>query len=116
MPHKPKPPIRIVAPSFRRPAMAASAFGTRLSIMRFEPPKDFIDLVGDRKLLLELAAAQAGAEVFDHLYDAIERGFEIIAVGEHDVAPNGIGAAGQAQRVTQAAAGEGKRQAGLVGG
>ncbi len=48
--------------------------------------------------------------------EAVERGVEIVRVGQHDVAPDGIGAAGQAQGVAQAAARERERQAGLVGG
>ncbi len=49
------------------------------------------------------------------LRNAIEGALNVFRIGEANVAPDAIGAAGQAQGVAQAAARQGKRQAGLVG-
>src|SRR5690242_14580106 len=76
IPQRPKPPIRMVAPS-RRPSIAASAPLTRLSM---RPPKNFasedsllqiaenlVNLVGGGEFALELALAEIGAEMLDGL-------------------------------------------------
>src|SRR5712664_1218305 len=79
IPHRPKPPIRIVAPSRSR-SIAASALATRLSIYSFLPicrvrfgasllqfPKHLVEFVGSHELVLELPAGEQHAQVLDSL-------------------------------------------------
>ena len=52
------------------------------------------------------------AEMFNRLHHSIECSLNVICVGQNNVAPEGIRAAGYAQGIAQSASGEGQRQSG----
>ena len=56
------------------------------------------------------------AQMLDGLREPVQGHIQIIRIREHDIPPDGIGAARQSQRVAQAASGERERQTGLIGG
>src|SRR5712692_8344005 len=139
MPQTPNPPIRIMTPS-RTCSIAVSALATRLSIRllletgRLRPqgcrthsqpelsrgsllqtPQDFIEFVGGDELVLELPAGEARVQVLDGLGDAVQCPGYIFGVGQPDIAPHRVWAAGQAQHLAQAGAGQRRGQARFVG-
>ena len=74
-----------------------------------------IDFVGGFKFGFEVFAGEAGAEVVDRLGEAVEGVGNVFAVGEAGVAPDVVGAAGEAEHVGEAGPREGERQASFVG-
>src|SRR2546425_9370107 len=145
IPHRPKPPIRIVAPSRSR-SIAASALATRLSIYSFLPilpcalrsnrsrpsglqrpelqevscrsllqfPKHLVEFVSSHELVLELPAGEQHAQVLDSLGHLVKGVRDVVGIGQGDVAPDLIRAAGEAQQIAQTAAREQQGQPRLV--
>ena len=74
-----------------------------------------VDLIGRLELVLEVFGGEVRAQVVDGLSQAVEGVGDIFAVGEAGVAPDVVGAAGKAQHVVEATAGEGEGQARFVG-
>src|SRR4051812_5792312 len=110
MPHSPKPPIRIDAPSGIR-ATAAAALGRILFTwwrlyrrpcrQRGSPPRG----VGEN-LEQALARGQVAAQVLEHRDERIERGADLVGVGPDNVFPDRGGARGEPRGIDQPAAGE----------
>src|SRR5215472_4350062 len=73
-----------------------------------------VQLVGRVKIGFQLARAQALAQLVEAPCEQIERGGKDLPVGEHNVAPHGIGTACQPQRIAQAGTGESDGQAVLI--
>src|SRR5437588_12445551 len=78
--------------------------------------KEFIDVVGGGEFLFQFALPEMGAQVLNGLGKPVESHVEIIGIGQHNIAPDGIRAARESQRVAQAASGERERQTSLIGG
>ena len=76
--------------------------------------KEAIELVGGVEIGFELAGAKAVAQFLEAPGVEIKSGRENFLVGENDVAPGGVGAAREAQRVAESGAGKSDGQAVFV--
>ena len=74
----------------------------------------FVEFVGGVEVGFEFAGAEAFAEIVEAAGEEIERGGKHLSVSEDDVAPGGVGAAGEAQRVAQSRPRQSDGQAVLV--
>ena len=72
--------------------------------------EEFVEFVGSVEVGFQFAGAEALTKIFDAAGEEIEGGGEDFAIGEDDVAPKGVRAAGEAERVAEAGAGEGDGQ------
>src|SRR5579859_4748881 len=86
----------------------------RMTAAELQGTQEFVELVGGVEIGFEVAGAEAFAEVVEAAGEEIERGGEELLVGEDDIAPGGVGATGEAQRIAQAGASEGDGQAVFV--
>src|SRR5260370_23361559 len=68
--------------------------------------EEFVEFVGGVEVGFELARGEFFAKIVETAGEEIERGGEDLLVGENDVAPSGIGAAGKAEGIAEAGAGE----------
>src|SRR5712691_5526788 len=59
-----------------------------------QTPQDFIEFVSGDELVLELPAGEARAQVLDGLGDAVQCPGNIFGVGQPDIAPHRVWAAG----------------------
>lgn len=73
-----------------------------------------VEFIGGVEIGFQFAGAEAFAEIVEAASEKIERGGEDFAVGENNIAPGGIRAAGQAQGVTESRASESDREAVFV--
>jgi hypothetical protein len=69
--------------------------------------QEFVEFVGGVEVGFEFAGGEFFAEVVEAAGEEIERGGENFLVGEDDIAPSGIGAAGEAKGIAEAGTGEG---------
>src|SRR5579859_6339433 len=76
--------------------------------------EELVELVGSVEVGFQFAGVQALAEVVEAAGEKVEGGGEDFAIGEHDIAPGGVRASGEAQRVAQAGAGHSDGQAVFV--
>src|SRR5712692_2479775 len=72
--------------------------------------EEFVEFIGGVKIGFEFAGGEALAKIVEAACEKIESGGEDFLIGEDDVAPSGIRAAGKAERIAQAGTGEGNRQ------
>jgi hypothetical protein len=79
-----------------------------------ETAEEFVEFVGGVKVGFEFAGGEFVAEVVEAAGEEVERGGEDFAIGENDVAPDGVGAAGEAEGIAEAGAGEGDGEAVFV--
>ena len=86
----------------------------RLGRRALQGAEEFVEFVGGVEVGFEFAGAEAVAEIVEAAGEEIEGGGENFAVGEYDVAPGGVGAAGEAQGIAEARAGERDGQAVFV--
>ena len=63
--------------------------------------QEFVKFVGCVEVGFEFAGAEALADIVEASSEEVERGREHFPVRENDVAPSGVGTAGEAQRVAQ---------------
>src|SRR5260370_37405800 len=68
--------------------------------------EEFVEFVGGVEVGFELARGEFFAKIVETAGGEIERGGEDLLVGENDVAPRGIGAAGKAEGIAEGGAGE----------
>jgi hypothetical protein len=66
--------------------------------------EEFVEFVGGVEIGFEVAGGQAFAEVVESAGEKVERGGENFFVGQDDVAPSGVRAACEAERIAQAGA------------
>jgi len=71
-----------------------------------EAAEEFVEFVGGIEVGFEFAGGEFFAQVVEAASEEIERGGEDFLVGEDNVAPGGIGAAGEAQRIAEPRSGE----------
>jgi hypothetical protein len=57
-------------------------------------PEEFVEFIGGVEVGLQVAGGQAFAKIVEAACEEIEGGGENFFVGQHDVAPGGVGAAG----------------------
>src|SRR6266481_6365043 len=81
---------------------------------RLEAAEEFVEFVGGVEVGFEFAGVEALAEVVEAAGEEVEGGGEDFAIGEDNVAPGGVGAAGEAERIAEARAGYGDGQAVFV--
>src|SRR5258707_6645910 len=81
---------------------------------RLEAAEEFVEFVGGVEVGFEFAGVEALAEVVEAAGEKIEGGGEDFAIGEDNVAPGGVGAAGETEGIAQAGAGYGDGQAVFV--
>src|SRR5258707_6412181 len=81
---------------------------------RLEAAEEFVEFVGGVEVGFEFAGVEALAEVVEAAGEKIEGGGEDFAIGEDNVAPGGVGAAGETEGIAQARAGDGDGQAVFV--
>ena len=81
---------------------------------RLQTTEEFVEFVGGVEVGFEFAGGEAFAEVVEAAGEKIERGGEDFLIGENNIAPSGIGAAGEAERIAKAGAGEGDGEAVFV--
>ncbi len=81
---------------------------------RLEAAEEFVEFVGGVEVGFEFAGVEALAEVVEAAREEVECGGEDFAIGEDNVAPGGVGAAGETERIAQAGAGDGDGQAVFV--
>ena len=67
-----------------------------------EGAEEFVEFVGGVEVGFEFAGGEALAKVVEAAGEEIERGGKNLAVGENNIAPSGIGAAGEAERIAKA--------------
>src|SRR6266849_3295536 len=79
-----------------------------------EAAEEFVEFVGGVEVGFEFAGVEALAEVVEAASEEVESGGEHFAIGENDIAPGGVRAAGEAQRIAEAGAGHGDGQAVFV--
>jgi len=77
-----------------------------LTIKQSEAAEEFVEFVGGVEVGFEVAGVEAFAEFIEAAGEKIEGDRENLLVGEDDVAPKGVGAAGEAKRIAEAGAGE----------
>src|ERR1700758_261131 len=82
--------------------------------MALQAAQELVEFVGGVEVSFEFARGEFFAEIFDAAREKIERGGKEILVGQDDVSPCGIRAAGEAQRIAQAGTGEGDGKAVFV--
>src|SRR5882724_1913412 len=76
--------------------------------------EEFVEFVGGVKVGFEFAGGELFAEVVEAAGEEIEGGGEDFLIGENDVPPGGIGAAGEAEGIAKARTGEGDGKAVFV--
>ena len=86
----------------------------RLGRRSLQGTEEFVEFVGGIEVDLEVAGGEAFAEVVEAAGEKVESGGEDFFVGEDDVAPSGVGAAGEAKRIAEAGAGESDGEAVFV--
>ena len=79
-----------------------------------ETAEEFVELVGGVEIDFEFAGSEFFAKVVEAAGEEIEGGGEDFLVSEDDIAPGGIGAAGEAEGIAQAGAGESDGEAVFV--
>src|SRR3989454_6534644 len=72
--------------------------------------EEFVEFVGGVEVGFEFAGGEFFAEIVEAAGEEIECGGEDFLVGEDNVAPGGIGAASEAERIAQAGSGERDRE------
>ncbi len=70
--------------------------------MPLQRAEEFVEFVGGVEVGFELAGGEALAKIVEAAGEEIERGRKDVAVGEDNVAPRGIRAARETQRIAQA--------------
>src|SRR5260370_4737255 len=75
-----------------------------------ERTQEFVEVIGGVEVGFELPRGEFFAEIVEPAGEEIERGGEEFLVGENDVAPRGIGAAGEAEGIAEAGTSEGDGQ------
>src|SRR6266850_3199663 len=83
-------------------------------VTRLQGTEEFVEFVGGIEVGFELAGGEFFAEVVEAAGEEIEGGREDFLIGEDDVAPGGIGAAGKTERIAEAGTGEGDGKAVFV--
>src|SRR5207302_4159732 len=68
--------------------------------------EEFVEFVGGLEVGFELAGGEFFAKIVEAAGKQIESGGKDFVIRENDVAPRGIGAAGEAERITEARASE----------
>jgi hypothetical protein len=68
--------------------------------------EEFVEFVGGVEVGFEVAGGEAFAEIVEATSEKVEGGGEEVFVGEDDVAPGGVGAAGKAEGVAETGARE----------
>ena len=86
----------------------------RLRRRSLQAAEEFVEFIGGVEVGFEVARGEAFAEVVESASEEVERGGENFFVGEDDVAPSGVGAAGEAEGIAEARAGERDGQAVFV--
>jgi len=76
--------------------------------------EEFVEFVGGLEVGFKLAGGEFFAKIVEAAGKQIERGGEDFLISEDDIAPRGIGAAGEAERVAEARASERDGQAVLI--
>jgi hypothetical protein len=76
----------------------------RERLTALEAAEEFVELVGGVEVGFEFAGGEFFAEVVEAAREKIEGRGEDFLVGEDDIAPGGIRAAGEAQRIAEAGA------------
>ena len=79
-----------------------------------EAAEELVELVGGVEVGFQFAGVEALAQIVEATGEEVQRGAEDFAIGEHDVAPGGVGAARQPQRIAEARASQRDRQAVFV--
>lgn len=83
----------------RRPGRARHA-------VPLQGAEEFVEFVGGVEVGFEVTGGEAFAEVVEAAGEKVESGGEDFFVGEDDIAPCGVGAAGQTERVAETGAGK----------
>ena len=98
--------------SRNRQVTAERKVACRLGLTAFvlQPAEELVEFVGGVEIGFEFARPEAFPKIVEAASQKIERGGKNFAIGEHNVAPRGIGAPGQTQRIAQAGPGNGDRQ------
>src|SRR6266403_5852139 len=68
--------------------------------------EEFVEFVGGVEIGFEFAGGKFFAEIVEAAGEEIEGGGEDFLIGEDDVAPGGIGAAGKTEGISEAGTGE----------
>src|SRR6266487_4516643 len=71
-----------------------------------ERPQEFVEFIGCIKVSFEFTGGELFAKVIESAREEIQRGRENLLIGEHDVAPCGIGTPSEAKRIAEPRAGE----------
>src|SRR5438105_9294942 len=75
------------------------AIDTLIVLRRLKAAQQLVEFVGRVEVAFELAGSKAFAKVIETSREKVERGRKDFLVGENDVPPSGVGAAGKAQRI-----------------
>jgi hypothetical protein len=107
---------RSIRPSRRRGASFfwEKATAKRLMNVPLEAAEEFVEFVGGVEVGFEFAGGEFIAEVVEAASEEIESGGEDFAIGENDIAPDGVGAASEAEGISETGAGEGDGEAVFV--
>jgi hypothetical protein len=82
--------------------------------LELQRTKKFVEFVGGVEIGFEFAGANALAKIVEAAGEQIQCSGEDFAIGQNDIAPSGVRAACEAQRVAKSGTGESDGQAILV--
>src|SRR6267154_3083312 len=99
-------PVSLLAAS--RPKTLVGA--NRPDDFGLQTTKQFVEFVGGVEIGFEFAGAELVAEFIEAAREKIERRREHFLIGQNDVAPRGVRAAGEAERIAEAGTSEHNRQ------